>query len=525
MNTFATFLTAEQVQRIHEASLEILEQVGLLVRNEKARRRFAHHGCPVDNETLSVRLPRAIVEEFIKLIPPTFKFYARDPKYDRVLPDDGPLVATASSAPNIVDPAAGYERRARSDDIARAAHLVMELEGIDVFSVSTLAGDAPPGQFSLSRFYPALKNCAKPVRTSVIDLREGEQILRLGALIAGSEAAYLERPFITFGHCAIVPPLTMDFDSTEMLMFFAERGLPHYGTVVPNAGLTSPLTLTGTLAQGNAELLAQSMLTQMSRPGTPMIYQTLPTVGDMRTGAYSPGAIETGMLLMGFAQMARFYNVPCGGYVGLTNAKISDAQAGYERGMSGVAALLGGLDYFVMGGLMDALMSLDFGQLVIDNEIALMLKRVARGLEFGEENLALDLIAEAGPGGMFIDKTHTLERMKQTAFLPEIADRDPRGKWEEKGRRTSHDRAMLKVRDILTRDNPAMFSPEVDARIRAEFAGLVAGEAVPPDGWQRVAPPRGHSRGAERRQRETSPPAPSPGHESAVVRRGERAEI
>ncbi len=494
MNTHATFLTSEQVKRIHEASLEILAQVGLLVRNEKARQRLARHGCAVDSETLIVKFPRAVVEDFIKVIPPTFKFYARDPRFDRTLPGDGPLVATASSAPNIVDPVTGQERRARSDDIARAAHLVMELPGIDVFSISTLADDAPENQFSLSRFYPALKNCSKPVRTSVIDPGEAEQILKLGALIAGSEAAYLERPFITFGHCAIVPPLTMDFDSTEMLMWCAERGLPHYGTVVPNAGLTSPLTLTGTLAQGNAEVLAQSVLTQMSRPGTPMIYQTLPTVGDMRTGAYAPGAIETGMLLMGFAQMAKFYNVPSGGYVGLTNSKISDAQAGYERGMSGVAALCGGLDYFVMGGLMDALMSLDFGQLAIDDEIALMLKRLARGVEFSEENLALDLIAEAGPGGMFIDKTHTLERMKRTAFLPEIADRDPRQKWEEKGRLTAHDRAMRRVRDILTRDNPAVFAPEVDARIRAEFAGLVAGEAVPPKGWERVALLRGRER-------------------------------
>jgi len=501
MYTYATFLSPNQIQRIHEASLEILEQVGLLVRNEKARRRFGEHGCKVDGETLSVKIPHAVVEEFLKVVPSKFKFYARDPKYDRTLPDDGPLVATASSAPNIVDPVTGGERRARADDIARAAHLVMALAGIDVFSVSTLADDAPEGQFSLSRFYPALKNCSKPVRTSVIDPREGEQILKLGSLIAGSEAAYLERPFITFGHCAIVPPLTMDFDSTEMLMWYAERGLPHYGTVVPNAGLTSPLTLLGTLAQGNAEVLAQTTLTQMSRPGTPMVYQTLPTVGDMRTGAYSPGAIETGMLLMGFAQMAKFYNVPCGGYVGLTNAKISDAQAGYEKGMSSVAALCGGLDYFVIGGLMDALMSLDFGQLVIDNEIALMLKRAARGYEAGEENLALDAIREAGPGGMFIDKEHTLARMKKTAFLPEIADRDPRQAWEEKGRLSAHDHAMLRVRDILTRDNPALFSPEVDARVRAAFEGLVAGEAVPPEGWEQVAPSRGRMR--ERHRRET----------------------
>jgi trimethylamine--corrinoid protein Co-methyltransferase len=112
-----------------------------------------------------------------------------------------------------------------------------------------------------------------------------------------------------------------------------------------------------------------------------------------------------------------------------------------------------------------------------------MLKRVKRGLEFSEENLALYVIAEVGPGSMFIDKPHTLKRIRTAALLPEIADRDPRQRWEEKGSLDSQARAMQRVREILTRDNPAVFSPNIDARIRAEFEGLVAGDAVPPPGW------------------------------------------
>jgi trimethylamine--corrinoid protein Co-methyltransferase len=242
--------------------------------------------------------------------------------------------------------------------------------------------------------------------------------------------------------------------------------------------LTSPLTLTGTLAQCNAEFLAMSVLAQMSRPGTPLIYAALPTVADMRTGAYAPGAIETGMLMMGCAQMARYYNVPCGGYVGLTNSKVNDAQSGFETGMSTLAATLAGMDLLNVGGLLDALMTFDFAKAVIDNEIGLMLKRLKRGFEFSRENLALEVIAEVGPGGIFIDKQHTLEHMRTTALLPEIADRDTRGQWQAKGALDAHARAMRRVREILTRDNPAVFSPDVDARIRAEFEGLVAGDAV-----------------------------------------------
>jgi len=481
MAMLATLLAPEQVEQVHDASLEILENVGLVVRNEKARACFAEHGCQVDSET--VKFPPAIVERFRSAFPPTFTFRGRDPEFDRTIPDQGPLIVTGSSAPDIIDPVTGRERRARSDDIARIAHLINELPGYDVFSISTLADDAPPGQFSLARFYPALKNCLKPVRGNTPNPEETEKVLRLAALIAGSEEAYLEHPFITHHCCPVVSPLTMDHDSTEMLIFFVERQLPVYASIVPNAGVSSPLTLMGTLVQCNAEFLAQAVLVQMLHPGTPLIYSTLPTVADMRTGAYAPGAIETGILFIGCAQMARYYDVPCGGYIGLTNAKVNDAQSGFETGMSTVAGVLAGVDMLNMGGLLDALLTFDFAKAVIDNEIALMLKRIKRGFEFSEENLALDLIAEVGPGGMFMDKRHTLKRMRTAALLPEIADRAPRQQWEENGALDAHARAMQRAREILTRDNPAVFSPEVDARIRSEFAALVAGDSVLPAGW------------------------------------------
>lgn len=483
--TFAALLTQEQVERVHSASLEILAEVGLLVRNQRARQIFAAHGAQVDHQTEIVKLPPQVVEHYQQMFPPTFTFYGREPRYDRTIPGDSPLILTGSSAPNIIDPVTGSERRARSDDLARIAHLINELPGYDVFSISTLADDAPKGQFSLSRFYPSIKNTVKPVRANTPPA-EAEDMLRLVYQVAGGEAAFRERPFVTFHYCPVVSPLTMDFDSTELLIFFAERNLPSYFSIVPNAGLTSPLTMPATLAQCNAEFLAAATLTQMIQPGKAMIYSTLPTVADMRSGAYSPGAIETGMLHMACAQMARFYNISAGGYIGLTNSKINDAQSGYESGMSVVAGYLGGVDIYNMGGLLDALMAFDFAKAVIDGEIALMLKRIRRGFEFSEAELALDQIAEVGPGGMFAGTEHTLERMRATMYLADIADRDPRAQWQERGGLDAHARALRKAKEILTRANLALLPPEVDARIRAEFPGMVAGDSLPPEGWKRV---------------------------------------
>lgn len=480
---FATLLTQEQVERIHGASLEILENVGLLVRHPKARDLYAKHGCKVDSETHIVRFPRKVVEEYRVLMPPTFTFRGRDPQFDRTLPGEGPVIVTASSAPDIIDPVSGRVRRSRSDDIARIAHLINELPGYDVFSVSTLADDAPPGQFTLSRIYPALKHCLKPIRINNKDLNDAEMILRLGALIAGSEEAYREHPFITHHFCPVVSPLTMDYDSTEMLIYFAENKLPAYPSIVPNAGLTSPMSMAGTLAQGNAEFLAAAVLMQMVQEGTPLIYATLPTVADMRTGAYASGGIECGMLHMGFSQIAHYYNVPSGGYVGLTNAKVNDAQSGFETGLSTMAGILAGMDMLNMGGLLDALKVFDFAKAVIDNEIALMLKRVKRGFDFSEENLALDVIAKAGPGGSFMTNRHTVKRMKTEALLPKIADRDAREGWEKKGSLDAQARAMQHVREILAKETPDLISPEVDAQIRTEFEGIVSGDLEMPKGW------------------------------------------
>ncbi len=483
---FFSYLKDDEIDYVHQASLEILEETGLLVRNEKARKRFAEHGAKVNFDSHVVRIPADIVEKYRAMIPPTITLHGRDPRFDITFPRRLPVIATASSAPDIVDPVSGKARRATSHDIARIAHLVNELPGFDLFSISTLAEDAPKDQFSLTRFYAALKNCLKPVRTSVYNIEEAKQVIRLGELMAGSREAFWQRPFINFGYCSIVSPLTMDFDSTETMMYFAENGITAYGTVAPMGGLSTPLSLAGMLTIMNAEWLAAAVLVQMSKQGTSQIYNFLPVFADMRDGAYAPGAIEIGMMNSAVCQMARFYDVPAGGYLGLTNSKTADAQAGFEKGMSPLMGAMSGADFIVMGGLQDALMSFDFGQAVIDNEIALMIKKVREGFGFSKQAVSLQEIKNTGPGGMFATNPATLERMHDATFMPELADRNLREKWEIEGSSTIHQRAMNKARGILSTPNLAALDPKTDEQVRAEFKGLVAGDSLPQNEWKRI---------------------------------------
>lgn len=475
--SFATLLSQEQVERIHEASLEILEETGMRVRYEPARELFKKHGCTVEDER--VRFPRGVAEKYRKMPPPSFTFHARDPKFDKTIPQDSPVIVTASSAPDIIDPVTGQERRAESKDIARIAHLVNELPGYDIFSISTLADDAPPDQFTISRLYPSIKYCLKPIRVTTTDMKDTLSVMKMAYMVAGGEKAYKEHPFLTHHYCPVVSPLTMDRLSTENVMFFVKEGLPVYPTIVPNAGLTSPMSMAGTLAQGNAEFLAAAVLMQMVKEGTPLIYATLGTVADMRSGAYTSGAIECGMLHIAFAQMARFYHVPCGGYIGLTNSKVNDAQAGYETGMSAIGGLLGGMDMFNIGGLIDALKTFDFAKAVIDDEVAQMMKRMKRGISFTDEDLGVDLIKEIGPGGSFITVKHTISRMKTEAVMTKIADRDARTIWERKGAMDIHARAMKRAKDVIMSNTEPLIPPQLDEKIRAEFPELVTGTLEP----------------------------------------------
>ncbi len=169
---FVNFFSKSEVERIHQVSLQILEETGVLVHNEKARGIYAKHGCIVDNNTGIVKFPVKVVEECRKSFQPTYKFTAQDPQFDVILPDNRPVVVTASSAPDVRDPKTGEVRRGTSHDIANIAQLINELPGFDVMSISTLADDAPPGQFSISRFYPALKNCKKPVRSNTPSVKD-----------------------------------------------------------------------------------------------------------------------------------------------------------------------------------------------------------------------------------------------------------------------------------------------------------------------------------------------------------------
>ena len=474
----------------------------MLVRNARAREIFAKHGCKVEAGGENVRFPRAVVEQHRAGIPPKFTFRARDPQFDRTVPDDAPVVITGSSAPDMVDPATGIARRALAADIARIAWLVDQLPNYDIFSVSTLADDAPPAFFSTTRLYAALKYCRKPIRISGPP-EELDSILKLAHIIAGGEAAYMARPFITHHYCPCVSPLTMDYDSTETLIYYAERGLPGHPTLVPERRADVAADAGGHAGPGERGVPGRGRprADGPAREGDDLLE---PPDG----GRHADRRLRAGRDRDRHAVHGRR---PAGA---LLRRAVRRLHRALER--EGERRPVGLRDRHVRGGRAPV------GQPPLQHGGAPRRPHVVRLREGGHRRRdrgdapphparasrsprrtsPSTSSSEVGPGGMFADHLHTLERMRSTGLLPEIADREPRQGWMEKGGIDAQGRAMQRVRDILTRDAPSLFSPDVDARLRSRVRRHGHGRVRAAGGLD----PRSR-RGALRPGRAAAPPA------------------
>ena len=468
----ARALSPQEVQDIHEASLAVLEDVGILVHSAEAREVLCARGCRLDDTGGVVRFPTSVVEETIKQFAPTFTFFARDPAKDVTLPDDGPVFVTGSSCIDVVDRESGQDRPATRDDVAHAAALVDSLAGIDILSIPLMASDAPSGLGSVARFEAALRHCTKPIRGSLPGIGDLDGVLQLGEAFAGGSAAYAERPLITHHQCPMVSPLVMDSESTALVLEVTGRGLPCYCCIVPNGGLTSPATLAGTLVVGNVEVLAAAVLQHAVRPGVPIMYGSLPTMADIRTGDYAPGAAETGVLTMAQGQLAEFYALPYAASAGLTNAHENGAQAGYETGMNALAAALGGASLINMAGLLSALTALDYGKLVVDSDIAGVIRRIVQGVVCDEQHIARSIIAEVGHRGSYLGHRTTRSLSRQELFFPEVAERGNRESWK-KTRRHEHSRAVQRASQSIADSRVAPLPGAVEELLSSTFPALL----------------------------------------------------
>ncbi|MBT8339100.1 MAG: trimethylamine methyltransferase, partial [Desulfatitalea sp.] len=299
-------------------------------------------------------------------------------------------------------------------------------------------------------FFQAFAHTTKHVMGGCDHLAGVRQVHKLASVLAGSKAALTKRPFFSVITNPI-SPLTIDAETLKILEYCARHAIPVTCAPAPIAGATAPATLGGVLAQLHAEALAGVALVQFFAPGARVLYGAVPSTMDLRTMYLAIGSVETSMLNTAAVALAHRYRLPIYASAGLTDAKVPDIQAGFEKGVSNLLVGLAGADFVhLAAGMLDSGNAIALEQYVIDNEILGMIRRILDGIDITKETLALNCIEKVGPGGHFITEDHTLEHMMTQFFYPALSVRMPYDSWTREGRPTSVSRAREVVTKILS---------------------------------------------------------------------------
>jgi len=454
----------EALQKIHTHSLDLIEQCG--VRFHSARAREIWHGAGAQVTGHVVQVPGHLIESALKKAPGSFTLCARDGRHDLNLDGRQTYYSQDGCAAHTLDFETGVRRQSRKEDVEKMALISDYLDAIDVVSPTVSAQDVPAAGVAVQELEACFVNSGKHVLTeSVISARDARAQIELAAAIAGGKDELRKRPIFSNFVCTI-SPLTQDAGGIEAGLEFAEAGVPVGMYPMPTTGVTSPVTLAGTLAVLNAEVVSALALLQVAVPGAKVFYAGGPATLDLRTGSYTASSPEALWLRTMVARMAGFYGLPSIVGAGATSAKIPGAQAAWENTPSFLLPAMAGAGVLFGLGLLDGSNLLTYEEIILDAEIGGMVRRLLAGVQFDDEAFATGLIEELGPGGVFLDQPHTIAHMRQALSVPALSDRDTYDEWYARGQRSRVEIAREQVREILRAHRPLPLPDDVQEQIR-----------------------------------------------------------
>ncbi|HEM62207.1 MAG TPA: hypothetical protein ENO24_07945 [Chloroflexi bacterium] len=365
-----------------------------------------------------------------------------------------------------MDTETGQRRPATMDDVVRHIQLINACQHIHNSQMDVWPNDIPMTTIHAEAIWSWAHHSRKPFGMGCYGYLPTLDMMRMMAVVAGGKEALRQRPsFLAI--CSVGSPLQMIQMQLEGLLICADYGQPLAMSPEAIAGATAPVTLAGLLAQQNANILAHVALAQIWRPGTPVLYGTVSTIANLRLGTVALGAVETGLITAGSAQLARFYGLPCRSVGATTDAKREDVQAGLERMGTLLPAALGGVHLITCGGTLDGTMLESEAMLMLDDELCGAVLRLARGIDVDDQSLGLDLIKEVAgsPSGNYLASDHTVRHFRREHFIPNLLPREPYDAWERAGGQSALDRARERVREALASHQPR----QVDAALEQEL--------------------------------------------------------
>ena len=460
-------LTKEEVIKIHEATLQIIEKVGVRFPSKRALEIWAANGAEVDYEKKIVRVKPHIIEDAIKKAPPAYKLAARDPQQDLQLDGNHVNLGTDGCGVEVIDIHTGEKRTSCLQDVRDIARVADATEEVAFHWVAVSAQDAPVEARGLHELKAVWENSTKHVQTeSVYNVEEAKAAIEMAALIVGGKDKLRERPVLSLMQCT-APPLGHDGGSLDAALLAAEVGIPTGFMTMAACATTGPTTMAGNLAVGNAEVIAGTALLQLAYPGAPVFYAAAQTASDLKTGAYTGGGPEDFLFGAATNILADFYNIPLSMGSFATGAKEPNWQAGLEGSLSTFMASVVMSDMLLGCGFLHGSRIWSFAEMLMDCEIFSIVHKMMEGIVVNEETLALDTIAAVGPGSHYLGQKHTRKHMREL-FMPQFMDRRPYSEWDTK-KDDARDWAVAKARKTLKEHQP----DPLDENIRKEMDRII----------------------------------------------------
>ena len=440
-------LTPDQCQKICDAVFQVLEEVGCLMKNEKARRYMAEAGCKEEGEL--VKIPRKVLEEAIAKVPRTVTLYNRFGEPTFTLEPGATFMGPHLGCPNTVDLETRKQRPYVEADVANFAKLLEELPEMSWIAASGQISDADPKVCDVHEARAVLSNSSKTMTTWAITPENLKDIFEMCEIVSGGPEALTKRPMIFVGMCPL-NGLTHGKDEIEVFLTAAERGVPLLYTPGMMAGVQTPVTSAGAIVMALCDAMVGLLLSQLVNPGMPFISAAFSDRANMKTLALTMTNPETHVDNLCIADVFRHLGLPFCTHSTTSDANSFDQQAAADAAIGIYNSILGGCNMVIHSGYLSGGMCSSLELLMFENEMLSMVRRIEKGIVIDDDTLAVDVIKEVGPNGNYLGAEHTLDHYDEL-WTPHVFNRDDYMKWHEEGEPSLYDIINTKVKEIVSK--------------------------------------------------------------------------
>jgi len=469
-------LSNDFVDRVLAEAFQLLLSPGIKVQSPEARQLLARAGASVDEEKEIAFISEDVARQALSTAPGEFWLFNRMGEPVIRYGGDAVHFDPGSSGVHILDPDTLTHRPSYTPDLVRLIKVAEMLPQYDAQSTAVVCNEVPKEIGDLYRLYLVLLHSTKPIVTGAFSTRTTQIMCDMVAIFAGGREALAEQPQVVFDVCP-TPPLIWSEFGAQNLMKLARAGVPAQIVSMPLAGAAGPVTLLGSVVQHAAECISGITIHQLARSGSPIVWGGAPAVFDMRHGTTPMSAIETAMIDASYAQVGKALGLPTHTYQGASDAKLVDAQAGLESGVTAVIAALAGINMISGAGMLDFLACQSPEKLVVDAEAIGMAKRLIEGVQLRTETLATGLFEGINFKADFLKQKITRKLFRQEQYLPsEVIDRGSIRAWQDGGSLDTFARAKARTAGLLAAYEPPVLPPEQEAGLR-EMVTRLAHEA------------------------------------------------